>query len=245
MSKLYSELSEIYELMYASFIDYNNEYKLYGNILRSYQKESVLEIGSGTGNLASLFEENGFKYLGLDMSVDMLEIARRKNPSSVFVEGDMRNFLLDELMDSVIITGRSISYLLKNEDVNSAFKSAHKNLKKGGIFCFDFIDATRFIPKILDGNIITHEAKANGLNYKRESIWKLNLEFGMDLTWESKYFKEQNSDLIEIGTDSEIARPFTKDEIELFLIINNFKLKELIDRDTYAFPTYVVVAEKN
>ena len=244
MSKLYTDLAEIYEAMYASFIDYKEEYNFYSQILRDYNKKSVLEIGSGTGNLSKLFTENGFKYLGLDRSVEMLEIAKKKNPSAVFIKGDMRNFELEEQTESALITGRSISYLLKNEDVNLAFKSIHNNLKKGGIFCFDFIDANRFIPKILKEEIIIHKASVGGENYVRESKWQLNMSYGMDLMWESKYSKEVGNEYKEIAKDKELARTFTKNEIELFLAINNFEILNIIDKKTYAFPTYVMVARK-
>ncbi len=244
MSKLYSELSEIYEAMYATFIDYKEEYNFYSQILSKYNKTSVLEIGSGTGNLSKLFSENGFNYLGLDLSVEMLEIAKRKNPNNLFVEGDMRNFKLEKLVSSALITGRSISYLLKNEDVNLAFKSIHDNLEEGGLFCFDFIDANRFIPEILSGETIIHKASFRGEHYMRESTWRLNLNYGMDLIWDSKYSKETEAGYKEIGKDTETARSFTKNEMELFLAINNFDILEIIDRQTYAFPTYVMVAKK-
>lgn len=244
MSKLYTELAEIYEKMYATFIDYKEEYLFYSRILKKYNKQSVLELGSGTGNLSRYFDENGFEYLGLDLNKEMIEIAKRKNPSCNFMEGDMRNFKLQHPMESIIITGRSISYLLKNEDINSAFKNIHNNLKEGGIFCFDIIDANRFIPEILETKSIIHKASFEGKHYSRESKWSLNLTYGMDLIWDSRYYEESDGEYKEIGKDSEVARPFTKNEIELFLDINDFDILNIIDRATYAFPTFVFVAQK-
>ncbi len=244
MSKLYSELSEIYEKMYATFIDYQEEYNYYSKILRKYNKKSVLEIGSGTGNLSKLFSDRDFEYIGLDLSADMLELARKKHPTCTFLEGDMRNFELTNPIESAIITGRSISYLLKNEDVNSAFKSVHKNLEPGGIFCFDIIDANRFIPQVINEEKIIHKASFDNETYIRESTWRLNMEYGMDLVWTSRYCKALQGGLKEIGTDKEIARSFTKNEIELFLEINHFEVLEILDRASYFFPTFVFVAQK-
>ena len=56
-------------------------------------------------------------------------------------------------------------------------------------------------------------------------------------------FIEDNK-LIEIGQDHSNLRTFTVNEIEIFLFINGFKIKEIIDRPSYFFPTYVFVAEK-
>ena len=242
--KLYSKLSEVYEAMYTTFINYEEEYTFYNNILSKYKKSNLLEIGSGTGNLAVYFEENGYNYCGLDLSKEMVDISKRKLPLSTFIVGDMRTFTTKNKVDSVLITGRTISYLLSNEDVMSAFARIYKNLDIGGIVSFDFIDANRFIPRILKGEEITHEAIYKDVKYKRKSTWELRLKTGMDFIWHSEYSKKVGDTFLKIEDDTSIVRTFTKDEIEIFLLINNFEIKEIIDRETYAFPTYIIVAEK-
>lgn len=244
MENLYGDLAEVYEAMYHTFINYKEEYSFYSNILTGNNKKQILEIGSGTGNLAAHFMENGFEYCGLDMSKEMIAIAKSKVVVAKFLEGDMRTFQLTQPVESALITGRSISYLTTNEDVNATFSSVHKNLKAGGIFCFDFIDASRFIPDILKEKTVIHRASNDNINYQRKGTWELNLKYGMDLKWTAKYYKEVNQEWIEIGEDNPIVRTFSKDEIEIFLTINNFKIKEFIERANYAFPTYVVVAER-
>ena len=242
--KLYSKLAEVYEAMYDTFIDYEEEYHFYNNILSKYHKKSLLEIGSGTGRLAAHFEQNGYDYCGMDLSKEMIAIAHDRLPQSKFMEGDMRNFTLEAPVESVIISGRTISYLLTNEDVLSTFKSIGENLESGGILSFDFIDANRFIPYILDGKIITHHATSNEVEYIRKGQWLLNLKTGMDLIWHSSYHKKVGEEYLKIGDDTANVRTFMKDEIEIFLSINNFEVKEVLERANYAFPTYVVVAEK-
>ncbi|WP_299442620.1 class I SAM-dependent methyltransferase [uncultured Aquimarina sp.] len=242
--KLYSKLSEVYEAMYTTFINYEEEYKFYNKILSKHKKLNLLEIGSGTGNLAIYFEENGYEYCGLDLSKEMVDISKRKLPLSKFIVGDMRTFTTKNKVDSVIVTGRTISYLLSNNDLMSAFASIYENLKIGGIISFDFIDANRFIPRILKGEKITHEAIYKGVQYKRKSKWELSLKAGMDFIWHSEYSKKVGDKFLKIEDDTSIVRTFTKDEIEIFLLINNFEIKEVINRETYAFPTYVIVAEK-
>ena len=244
MGKLYSDLAEVYEAMYKTFIDYKEESIFYSEILRKYNKKSVLEIGSGTGDLASYFKEGGYEYSGLDLSKEMIHIAKRKLPDCTFLEGDMRSFELGKPVESVIMTGRTISYLISNNDVNETFKNIHANMEMGGIFCFDFIDANRFIPEILKDGEVIHEANNNHIKYVREGKWELKLKEGMDLIWTAKYSKEVNGELVEIGKDTSTVRTFTKDELKIFLTINSFEIKEIINRASYAFPTYVIVAEK-
>ena len=149
MQSLYANGFEtIYDEMYQTFIDYEDEFVFYSALLNQYQKKQVLEIGCGSGNLARFFIDNNYKYSGLDYSADMLQICTLKNSKSNFILGDMTQFLLKNKTESIIITGRTSSYLLTNKDVFSCLKSVHQNLKTGGLFCFDFIDVNRFFKEI-------------------------------------------------------------------------------------------------
>jgi len=242
MGNLYHDLATVYEAMYQTFINYDEEYIFYSQILKKHNKSEVLEIGSGTGNLAQRFLANQFKYKGLDYSQDMIAIAKKKVPNGLFLEGDMRSFQLLYLVESALITGRTISYLLKNEEVNATFSTIYNNLKSKGILCFDFIDANQFIPTIANGKIVTHKAFYKGIHYSRTSHWSLNLDGGMNLKWDAVYYKKKGKELVKIGTDNSVIRTFTLNEMEILLDINQFEIKEVIDKPAYAFPTYVIVA---
>ncbi len=244
MENLYSDLANIYEAMYQTFIDYEDEYLFYSQILKKYKKDNLLEIGSGTGNLAHYFSQNNFDYQGLDYSEDMIKIAKSKNKNAKFLQDDMRDFNLEKSVDCILITGRTISYLLKNEEVNATFFSINKNLNAGGIICFDFIDAKQFIPEISDGKKIIHEVVFQDIEYRRNSFWSLTLKNGFDFRWISHFYQKENQDWKKIGEDDSVIRTFTNDELEVYLELNGFKVLEKIERKAYAFPTMVLVAEK-
>lgn len=78
MDNLYSDFTKKYEAMYQTFID-DEEYLFYSQILKKYKKDNLLEIGSGTGNLAHHFSQNNFDYQGLDYSEVMIKMAKSKN----------------------------------------------------------------------------------------------------------------------------------------------------------------------
>lgn len=244
MSNLYKELAEVYEAMYQTFINYKEEYLFYSKILERFHKKSVLEIGSGTGNLAEYFLSNGFDYMGLDKSTEMIAIAKAKVQNCQFIEGDMSNFELSRPVQSMIITGRTISYLIENKEVSNAFSSMNENLVEKGILCFDFIDANKFIPHIVKEPRLDHQAEYKGEKYLREATWVFRNKCGMDIFWDATYFKEVAGVMQELGKDSAIARAFTLNEMEIFLEVNKFRILEVTDRATYAFPTKVIVAER-
>lgn len=245
MNQLYSQLSEVYAAMYQSFINYEEEFYFYHQLLVKHHCSSVLEIGCGTGNLAPQFLAAGFAYAGLDLSDDMLSIAKKNHPSADFYKADMRNFTVPKKTSSAIITGRTISYLLTNEDVLNALKSINKNLEKNGVLCFDFINANSFIPRIKNGEEIIHKASHKNKSYQRKSLWTVNLQNGLAFNWASTYYElKENEELKELGQDNSVIRTFTKDEFFIFLSLTGFEIKEVLAKDSYAFDTLVIEAQK-
>jgi SAM-dependent methyltransferase len=245
MNTLYQDLSTVYEAMYQSFIDYDEEATFYGEILKSYRCKSVLEIGCGTGHLAERLSRQGLLYQGLDYSSDMLKIARDKNSSFHFIEGDMRNFRLSRPVSSAIITGRTISYLITNQDLMAAFSAIHQQLDDHGMLVFDFIDANAFIPQIDPQKRIVHSATFENQKYYRDSYWSLNLSQSWTFDWSSHYFQADEQDLWQkIGEDFSTIRTFCKDDIALFLTLAGFEIKAFIPRPAYAFDTFVAIAQK-
>ncbi|MCG8331536.1 MAG: hypothetical protein MI974_27850 [Chitinophagales bacterium] len=45
MSNLYGELARVYEIMYPSFINYQEELEIYGGYFKKYGKRKILELG--------------------------------------------------------------------------------------------------------------------------------------------------------------------------------------------------------
>ena len=246
MSNIYSSLSHLYEMMYQSFINYDEEYSYYSEILKNYNFNSIIELGCGTGSLASRFIKNGYNYSGLDVSDDMLGIARSKNHGSEFLSGDMTSFQLKDKKEACIIAGRTISYLLRNQELIDCFNSIYKNLKTDGIVCFDSIDAEKFIPTIRNGKRIMHDAEFENRKFQRESFWSVPESDNGAFNWKSVFYEEKrNGNLEKIGEDESVLRSFSKKEMCLFLEGCNFRIESIEDRPSYAFDTFVIVAQKN
>jgi ubiquinone/menaquinone biosynthesis C-methylase UbiE len=51
---------------------------------------SVLDLGCGPGRDTRYYREQAYRAVGADLSLGMLEEARRRNPGGVFVQADMR-----------------------------------------------------------------------------------------------------------------------------------------------------------
>ena len=236
MTELYTTLARVYHEMYQHVFDYDKEFFFYDSILKKNNCKKILEVGCGSGMLARRFLKNGYDYLGLDLSREMLDIARSEISSDSFVQCDMRNLSFDQQFDSVLITGRSIAYLTENMDIIITLSGVHNSLKDNGLFVFDLFEANGIFDNFND---FEQNIEHNNKKIKRKSKLKKNLKTGWTYDWVAKYIIEDDGDVTEFD-DLTTLRAFTKDEIMLYLKLTDFKLKEIID----AGKAFTVIAEK-
>ena len=236
MTELYTTLARVYHEMYQHVFDYDKEFFFYDSILKKNNCKKILEVGCGSGMLARRFLKNGYDYLGLDLSREMLDIARSEINSDSFVQCDMRNLSFDQQFDSVLITGRSIAYLTENMDIIITLSGVHNSLKDNGLFVFDLFEANGIFDNFND---FEQNIEHNSKKIKRISRLKKNLKTGWTYDWFAKYIIEDAGDVTEFD-DITTLRAFTKDEIMLYLKLTDFKLKEIID----AGKAFTVIAEK-
>ena len=110
---------------------------------------TVAELGCGTGSITIPLVNSGFEVTGIDLSADMLSVARGKmdgtpqgnrlqrEESIRWVQQDMTVWELPKPVDSVISFCDCINYLVEESDVISMFARTYEGLKPGGTFLFD------------------------------------------------------------------------------------------------------------
>lgn len=104
-------------------------------------KETLVELGCGTGRLGIQLKKAGYEITGLDQSNEMLSIAyhHQLEEQTFFplIEGDMRE--LDELQpsDAVLSFCDSLCYIEDKEDLKKVFSQVFHNLTDNGVFLFD------------------------------------------------------------------------------------------------------------
>ncbi len=222
--------------MYQHIFDYDKEFSFYDSILKKNNCKKILEVGCGSGMLARRFLKNGYDYLGLDLFNEMLDIARSEVKADTFVQCDMQNIPFIQQFDAVLITGRSIAYVIENRGLISTFKGIHNSLKDKGLFVFGVFEANSIFDNFND---FEQNIELNGKRLRRISKLKKNLETGWTYDWQAKYIIEENGKFCEYD-DLTTLRAFTEDEILLFLKLTDFKLKELIKEDK----SITLIAEK-
>lgn len=129
--KNYRDEIDFLELVFKKFCDIN---KKNGKAIK------ILDLGCGTGLHTRELIKKGYKVVGLDLSKEMTEIAKKRNPSCKFYIGDMSNFDLvknEGKFDVIICMFSAFGYLTENSQLEGFFKSCSYHLKKNSLLILD------------------------------------------------------------------------------------------------------------
>lgn len=104
--------------------------------------ETVLDLACGTGTIACLLAERGYRVTATDFSEEMLTQAMAKafdleERAPLFLCQSMPRLHLTEPVDAVVSTLDSLNYLTRERDIRETFRRVYRWLKPGGAFIFD------------------------------------------------------------------------------------------------------------
>lgn len=148
-------------------------------ILDTDRLEQVTDVATGTGDLLIYWREqarkNGVtinKYVGIDPSTGMLDVARKKVDFAEFIVGKAQELpIADESTDVI-----SISYGIRNVvDRIEALQEFHRALKPGGIVMileFTKQDRSGLVDKVVDFGMKKILPRIGGLISKNYEAYK-------------------------------------------------------------------------
>lgn len=117
------DIAEVYDLVHqGKGKDYRQEAADLAALVRRYSPgaDSLLDVACGTGmHLRHLADSFG-TVEGLELSADMLAIARRRNPDAVLHHGDMRDFLLGRRFSALTCMFSSIGHMADERELRAA-----------------------------------------------------------------------------------------------------------------------------
>lgn len=98
---------------------------------------TVLDVGCGTGLLASELITLGYRVVGVDASVAMLNRARQLlGPDVVLVQQALPHLTIDMVFDAAVSTFDALNYLTATE-LRSTFAALQQRIRPGGWLVFD------------------------------------------------------------------------------------------------------------
>ncbi|MFS0575287.1 class I SAM-dependent methyltransferase [Sporosarcina sp. 179-K 3D1 HS] len=154
MTKAYAEFAAIYdELMtdipYDSYIDFLEL------AIGDLEGKRILDIGCGTGVLSFKFAERGAEVAGVDLSSDMLDVAKKRATALSlpvnFVQQPMEKLDGFHNYDAAVIAIDSLNYVTDEAKVKETFRRIYSSLKKGGSLLFDVHSTYKMDEIFLEG----------------------------------------------------------------------------------------------
>jgi SAM-dependent methyltransferase len=141
-AEVFSQYAQYYDLLYRDK-DYAGESRFIDGLLRQagMQAGALLDVGCGTGSHARELAKLGWQVTGVDLSKEMVEIARKRIPAGAGIEffpGAAAEFDLGRMFSSVVSLFHVASYHVGPEDLFGMFVNVRRHLVAGGIFIFDF-----------------------------------------------------------------------------------------------------------
>jgi len=157
---MYNDFAQVYDRLqdadYEAFVDY------YEKIFEKYgiKPKLVLDLGCGTGNITIPMAKRGYDMIGLDLSCEMLNIARDKAKKEevdiLFLNQDMCEMELYGTVDAIVCALDGINYLTDPDDVRQLFGLVENYLNPGGIMIFD-LNTEYKLKEVLGGNTYVYE----------------------------------------------------------------------------------------
>jgi SAM-dependent methyltransferase len=159
---LYGRLAALYDTVHQ-MRDYEAEVAfLMGVFLDSgEQPHRLLELFCGTGGHSIPMARKGIEVVGVDRSVEMLDLAEAKAARQglpvTFEMGDCRALPFRGEFDAAVALGQSVHYLGSGEEILDMLRGASRALVAGGLFILDVVNPRRLLGPYQDNSCWTAE----------------------------------------------------------------------------------------
>ena len=219
----YSDFAFVYdELM--NEVDYNGWVKYIEDIIDSegVKVKNILELACGTGNLTIPLTKKNYDIAGIDISDEMLSVAREKAEKEgvelVLLQQDISelDFEISDL-DCVLCACDGFNYITYDDDLENVFSKTYELLKKDGIFIFD-ISYFYKLANILGNNMYGENREDIAYMWQNYFDEEENL-IEMELT----FFIKDECGKFERFEEIHQQRAYTEDEIVDMLEKSGFK----------------------
>lgn len=200
------------------------------------EKNLIVELGCGTGSFTQELYKLGYDIMGIDLSPDMLNLARMKSAEAgyniMYLEQDMRELDLYCTAGTIVSVCDSINYVLEDQEVIDTFKLVNNFLYPGGVFIFDFNTLHKYRDVIGDTTIAENREDCSFIwdNYYHEEE-HVN-EY--DLTIFARC--DEKDEVFRRSVETHFQRGYTLEEMRQFVEKAGLSFIEAIDADTHKGP---------
>jgi ubiquinone/menaquinone biosynthesis C-methylase UbiE len=231
----YKDFAFIYDNLMDN-VDYDKWVDYIEEIIKKedVQVKNILELACGTGNLTIPFAKKEYDILGIDISEDMLSVAREKcideGIEVVFLNQDMTELDFEVYnLDCVLCACDGFNYILEDENIQSIFDNVYELLKQKGVFIFD-ISSYNKLSNILGNN--TFGENREDITY----IWENYFDYETNMVEMDLAFFTRNKEYYQKFEETHYQRAYKNDEIVNMLKNTGFDYIKVYKDFTFLSP---------
>ena len=181
----YHNLAASYDRL-TNDVDYRKIVEFYHEILKKegLQPRTAVDLACGTGSVALILAELGYRVTGVDMSEEMLTVASQRaweqESQPIFVCQKLQDLILPRGVDLAVCALDGLDYIIDPDDCREAIARVYRALNPGGIFIFDVNTPEKL--RAMDGQIFVDEDDDVFCLWRGEFDEETNIcSYGMDL----------------------------------------------------------------
>jgi 2-polyprenyl-3-methyl-5-hydroxy-6-metoxy-1,4-benzoquinol methylase len=217
--------------------------QLVGLILRTIRltpRATVLDMACGAGRHSILLAKEGFDVTAVDLSRNLLNVARQAALDAGvkvnFLRSDLRNFSIDISFDLIVNLFTSFGYFEEDEENFKIFKNVYHHLKSTSYFVLDYLNrhyveknlVRRSVDKIPGGEII-QERSINEKRVIKKIIIRKN--------GEERHYRES----VRMYTPNYLTREMKKIGFDIIKSFGDFNGNAF---DIESSPRIIIIAKK-
>ena len=232
---MYEEFAANYDKL-TTDVDYEKRTEYISSLFNKYGKMPtlLLDLACGTGGFSNEFAKRGIEVIGVDISPEMLNVARDNSEKSgldvLYLCQDAAELDLFGTIDGAICCQDSLNHITDYEDLCEVFKKVSLFMEKDGLFIFDLNTPYKH-RCVLGNNTFVMESD------ELYCVWQNEYDpetHQVDIILD--FFNQTPQGLYEKTTEYISERAYGCDEISKALENAGFKTEAIFNEMTYEAP---------
>lgn len=231
--KKYSQFANVYDLLMGD-VDYKKRTAYLLKLFKKYGKKPtlLLDLACGTGSFSLEMAKEGIEVIGVDMSEDMLSVAREKatetNTDILFLCQKAEELDLYGTVDGAICCMDSLNHITDIKNLKKAIKKVALFMEADGLFIFDVNTPYKHEHILANETFVFEENEIfcvwqNKYNRKK-GITDISLEF-FEKTEKDKYVRYSESFSERAYTEENFRKILTESGFDTLTVLDDMTLK--------------------
>lgn len=230
----YSDFAQVYDIL-MSDVDYEGRTEYLLNLFKKHGKTPtlLLDLACGTGSFTNVFAQKGIDVIGVDMSEDMLSVARENSAnletSPLYLCQKAEELDLYGTVDGAICCMDSLNHITDGKVLQKAIEKVSLFLEEDCLFIFDLNTVYKHSEILGDNTFVFDEDEVYCVWQNSFDPQTLTTDIALD------FFIAEDDCYVRASEDFS-ERAYTETEIECILKNAGLSIVAIYDDMTYQPP---------